>query len=65
MNAQNFLDVYFGEIATLTKDVKNAPDIKYKLLYIIMAPGWSHTSQHKTASVVRAAFLKQQISDDE
>jgi sterol desaturase/sphingolipid hydroxylase (fatty acid hydroxylase superfamily) len=63
MNAHNFLDVYFGEIGTLVKDVKNAPGIKNKLLYIIMAPGWSHTGEHKTARAVRAEFLKsQQVS---
>jgi len=60
MNAHNFLDVYFGEIGTLVKDVKNAPGIKNKLLYIIMAPGWSHTGEHKTAKAVREEFLKNQ-----
>jgi len=60
MNPHNFLDVYFGEIGTLVKDVKNAPGIKNKLLYIIMAPGWSHTGQHRTARVVREEFLKNQ-----
>jgi sterol desaturase/sphingolipid hydroxylase (fatty acid hydroxylase superfamily) len=60
MNAHNFWDVYFGEIAALVKDVINAPGIKNKLLYIIMAPGWSHTGQHKTAKTVREEFLKSQ-----
>ena len=63
MNAQNFWDVYFGEIAALAKDVKNAPGIKNKLLYIIMAPGWSHTGQHTTASVVKREYLQQQKID--
>jgi len=60
MNAHNFGDVYFGEIVALVKDVIKAPGIKNKLLYIIMAPGWSHTGQHKTAKIVRAEFLKKQ-----
>ncbi len=58
MNANNFLDVYFGEIIALGKDVKNAPGIKNKFLYIIMPPGWSHTGEHKTASMVRKEFFK-------
>lgn len=58
INAQSFFDVYFGEITALIIDIKNAPGIKNKLLYIIMAPGWSHTGDHKTAKVVRAEFLK-------
>lgn len=60
INAHNFWDVYFGEIAALVKDVSHAPGIKNKLLYIIMAPGWSHTGQHKTATIVREEFLKSQ-----
>lgn len=63
MNPNNFIDVYFGEIGMLAKDVKNAPGIKNKLMYIIMAPGWSHTGAHKTARVVKEEFLRsQQVS---
>ena len=46
----------------LVKDVKNAPGIKNKLLYIIMAPGWSHTGEHKTARAVRGAFWETRIA---
>lgn len=53
INANNFLDVYFGEIVLLTKDVIKAPGIKNKILYIVMPPGWSHTGDHKTASVIK------------
>jgi len=60
INPNSFLDVYFGEIAALWKDIKVAPGIKNKLLYIIMPPGWSHTGQHKTASIVRRAFLEKE-----
>jgi sterol desaturase/sphingolipid hydroxylase (fatty acid hydroxylase superfamily) len=62
MNPNNFFDVYFGEIAALWKDVKNAPGIKNKLLYVIMPPGWSHTGQHKTAWIVRQSFLEKNTS---
>ena len=57
MNANSFVDVYFGEIAALWKDVRKAPGMKNKILYIIMPPGWSHTGDHKTASLVRNSFL--------
>ena len=58
MNPNSFLDVYFGEIVYLVKDIRHAPGIKNKLLYIIMPPGWSHTGDHKTAKVTRTEFLK-------
>lgn len=57
MNANSFLDVYFGEIIVLWKDVRKAPGIKNKFLYIIMPPGWNHTGDHKTARLVRNNFL--------
>ncbi len=57
MVPNSFLDMYFGEIVALGKDVIKAPGIKNKLLYLIMPPGWSHTGEHKTASVMREAYL--------
>jgi sterol desaturase/sphingolipid hydroxylase (fatty acid hydroxylase superfamily) len=57
MNPHNFLDVYFGEITALARDVKNAPGLKNKFLYIIMPPGWSHSGEHKTANAMRKEFL--------
>ena len=57
IQAQNFWDVYFGEIALLVRDVIKAPGIKNKLFYIVMPPGWSHTGDHKTAGKVRADFI--------
>jgi sterol desaturase/sphingolipid hydroxylase (fatty acid hydroxylase superfamily) len=58
VNPNSFLDVYFGEIVYLIKDIKKAPGIKNKLLYIVMPPGWSHTGNHKTAKLVRKEFFK-------
>lgn len=58
MVPNSFLDMYFGEIVALGKDVINAPGIKNKLLYLIMPPGWNHTGEHKTASVMREDYLK-------
>ena len=59
MNTNSFLDVYFGEITALWKDVRKAPGIKNKILYTIMPPGWSHTGDHKTARLVRNNFLSE------
>jgi len=57
MDSGNFLDVYFGEIVALFKDVYKAPGLKNKLLYVIMPPGWHHNGEHKTAKMVRNAYL--------
>ncbi len=57
VNSGNFIDVYFGEIIALGKDVISAPGIKNKLSYIIMPPGWSHTGEHKTSKIVRSQYL--------
>ena len=58
INPQNFWDVYFGEIILLAKDVAAAPGVRNKIAYIFMPPGWNHTGEHKTASVVRKAYLQ-------
>jgi len=60
VNSKNFIDVYFGEIGILWRDVKNAPGIKNKLMYIFMPPGWSHDGQHKTAKAIRNRYLQNQ-----
>ncbi len=59
MNPNNFMDAYFGEIPALWRDVKNAPGLKNKLLYIIMPPGWSHDGQHKTAKKIRDEWIRE------
>ena len=58
MDSGNFMDVYFGEIVALVKDVLKAPGLKNKILYIFMPPGWSHTGEHKTAKIVRSEYLQ-------
>lgn len=58
INSGNFMDVYFGEIVALFKDVWNAPGIRNKIAYIFMPPGWSHIGDHKTAKLVRASYLQ-------
>ena len=64
INPNNFLDVYFGEIYSLWNDVKNAPGIKNKLLYILMPPGWSHNGKHKTARVVRQSYMEKKVTSE-
>ena len=61
VNANSFWDVYFGEIVLLMIDIKNAPGIKNKFLYIFMPPGWSHTGEHKTAAAIKKALLQEPI----
>lgn len=58
MKANSFWDAYFGEFPALFRDIKNAPGIKNKFLYLIMPPGWSHTGEHKTAKVIRKEYLQ-------
>ena len=55
----SFMDANFGEIRLLIKDIRSAPGIKNKLLYIVMPPGWSHTGVIKTAKKMRSDFLHQ------
>jgi hypothetical protein len=59
MDSGSFFDVYFGEFKSLYKDVKNAPGLKNKVLYLIMPPGWSHTGGHLTAKIDFEQFLNQ------
>jgi sterol desaturase/sphingolipid hydroxylase (fatty acid hydroxylase superfamily) len=63
INPNSFWDVYFGEIVSLGKDVFKAPDLKSKLLYLVMPPGWSHTGLHKTANYIRKSFLQNDLQN--
>ncbi|CCH51365.1 fatty acid hydroxylase [Fibrisoma limi BUZ 3] len=55
----HFGDAYFGEFYALFNDIRRAPGLKNKLLYVVMPPGWSHTGDHKTAKVVRHNYRQQ------
>lgn len=59
MNSGSFLDVYFGEIIALAKDVANAPGLMNKVKYIVMPPGWHHSGEHRTAKIVRGNYLNE------
>ena len=54
----NFIDVYFGEIINLSKDVFYATGIINKFKYIFYPPGWHHSGNHQTAKIIRAEYLK-------
>jgi sterol desaturase/sphingolipid hydroxylase (fatty acid hydroxylase superfamily) len=64
MNPNSLWDVYFGEFVCLGKDIAAAPNLKSKLLYIIMPPGWSHTGDHKTARIARESFISSEMSEE-
>jgi len=59
MDSGNFFDVYFGEISALARDVFNAPTILDKFRYAVMPPGWHHSGQYKTATMIRNGYLKE------
>jgi len=58
INSGNFIEVYFGEIIHLGKDVINAPGLLNKLKYIFYPPGWSHQTGYQTAKMIRNTYLK-------
>ena len=58
VNSRSFIDMYFGEFICLWRDLRRAPGLKNKILYIFMPPGWSHTGDHKTARVVKRAHAE-------
>ena len=61
MDSGSFMDVYFGEIVALVKDVAKAPGFMNKIKYIFMPPGWHHSGEHKTAKVVRNRYINENI----
>lgn len=58
LDVTNFSDLYFGELVLLYRDIKNAQEIKNKLLYLVKPPGWTPESSGQTASALRRDFLK-------
>lgn len=58
MKKNSFLDAYFGELLALARDIRRAPKLKHKIMYVFMPPGWSHTGDHKTATKARDEYLK-------
>ena len=57
INSGSFIQVYFGEIIHLTRDVIKAPGLLNKIRYIFYPPGWSHESGYRTAKMIRESYL--------
>jgi sterol desaturase/sphingolipid hydroxylase (fatty acid hydroxylase superfamily) len=57
INAQDFMDVYFGELKLLWKDLKEEPKWSNKIKYIFMPPGWTPDGPLHTAKTVRDEFI--------
>ena len=62
INSGSFIQVYFGEIIHLIKDVTRAPGILNKLRYIFYPPGWSHENNYMTAKMIRDEYLKSNVN---
>jgi len=58
INAHDFMDVYFGEIRLLLKDLKAEPKWVNKVKYIFMPPGWTPDGPLHTAKTVRDEYIK-------
>lgn len=61
IDSGNFVDVYFGEFVALGRDILKAPTLLEKILYIFMPPGWHHSGEHKTATLVRDNYLRELV----
>lgn len=59
IHTYNLFKIAFHEFGALWEDVKKAPNLKAKLGYIFMPPGWSHDGSTKTANQLRAELRQQ------
>jgi len=55
------VNVIFHEWKAMMHDVKQAPDLKSKLGYLFMAPGWSHDGSTQTARVLQRQYRQQHL----
>ena len=53
------LTLVFHEWKAIWKDVKKAPDLRSKFLYVFGPPGWSHDGSTKTAKQLREEFYRE------
>ncbi len=51
-------EVIFHEWKSIWVDVKKAPDLKSKFMYVFGPPGWSHDGSRKTAAQLRKDWQK-------
>lgn len=57
LETYNPLVVIFKEWVEIWKDVKNAPGIRSKFMYVFGPPGWSHDGSRMTSKQMRKAEL--------
>lgn len=62
IDSTSFLQVNFAEIIALAQAVWSAPGLGNKLLYMVMPPGWSHTGEHRTASIVKQRYFDEKLA---
>jgi sterol desaturase/sphingolipid hydroxylase (fatty acid hydroxylase superfamily) len=53
IHTYNLFKIAFHEFQNIWRDVKDAPNLKTKLAYIFMPPGWSHDGRSKTSEQLR------------
>ena len=59
-NVTSFIDMYFGEIICLVRDIQSTSHWANKIKLVFMPPGWSPESIEYTAKMVRNNFLSGQ-----
>jgi sterol desaturase/sphingolipid hydroxylase (fatty acid hydroxylase superfamily) len=58
LDSHNPVNVIFHEWRSIWKDVRNAPGLKNKFMYIFGPPGWSHDGHKKTSKQLRKEYLE-------
>jgi sterol desaturase/sphingolipid hydroxylase (fatty acid hydroxylase superfamily) len=58
IHSHNPEKVIFHEFGSMLRDVKHAPGLVNKLMYIFGPPGWSHDGSKKTSRQLRKEVLK-------
>jgi sterol desaturase/sphingolipid hydroxylase (fatty acid hydroxylase superfamily) len=53
IHTHNLFTIAFHEFRNIWSDVRTAPNLKTKLGYIFMPPGWSHDGRSKTSDQMR------------
>jgi sterol desaturase/sphingolipid hydroxylase (fatty acid hydroxylase superfamily) len=57
INVTSFVDFYFGEFLLLARDVREAPNWRTRLAYLVMPPGWMPDDESHTAASMKRNFL--------
>jgi sterol desaturase/sphingolipid hydroxylase (fatty acid hydroxylase superfamily) len=56
--------VIFHEFKSMIDDVRNAPDLRSKFMYIFGPPGWSHDGKRKTSKMMKQEWALRHAQDD-